>query len=252
MEHHEGVTTMGIYDAQQVCLNGHQVTDTYFRHPEHRQSHCKKCGAVTVHQCPNCHANIKGDYQVDGVFFVGTTPIPKYCESCGAKFPWADKLSESDSPVLKMDPIDSLKRLCSRFPLVVRQLRVRHNGRETIDVADEYDIQDILHSLLYLFFDDVRAEEYTPSYAGKSTRMDFLLKGESVVVEAKMTRKGLGAKEVGEQLIVDIAHYQRHPSCQGLVCVVYDPDHRLANPRGLEKDLSQNEDEFSVYVFIVS
>lgn len=43
-------------------------------------------------------------------------------------------------------------------------------------LEDEYDVQDLPHALLLLYFDDVRAEEWTPSYAGKSARMDFLLK----------------------------------------------------------------------------
>jgi len=44
-----------------------------------------------------------------------------------------------------------------------------------------------------------------PSFAGAASRMDFLLKAEKIVVECKMARKGLGPKEVGEQLITDIA-----------------------------------------------
>ena len=55
-----------------------------------------------------------------------------------------------------------------------------------------------------LHFDDIRPEEWTPSYAGSSARMDFLLKKEQIVLEIKKTRKGLVAKEAGEQLIVEL------------------------------------------------
>jgi hypothetical protein len=72
--------------------------------------------------------------------------------------------------------IASLDRVLNRFHLVARQLRQRYGGRPTLDVADEYDAQNLLHSLLTLYFDDIRAEEWTPSYAGSSSRMDFLLK----------------------------------------------------------------------------
>ena len=150
-----------------------------------------------------------------------------------------------------MTPQHCIEAICLRFHLVVRQIRARHNGRATLDVADEYDVQDLLHSLLHLFFEDVRAEEYTPSYAGKAARMDFLLRNESIVVEAKMTRAGLGSKQIGEQLILDIAHYRAHPSCEMLVCLVYDPDGRVQNPRGLEADLSGNRDGLSVRVYVV-
>jgi hypothetical protein len=87
--------------------------------------------------------------------------------------------------------------------------------------------------------------------AGNANRMDFLLKNESIVVEAKMTRAALGAKQVGDQLIVDIAHYRKHPGCKLLFCLVYDPSARITNPRGLENDLSRTEGNFAVRVFIV-
>jgi hypothetical protein len=35
-------------------------------------------------------------------------------------------------------------------------------------LKDEYDVQDLLYALLRIFFDDVRPEEWTPSFAGKS------------------------------------------------------------------------------------
>lgn len=241
---------MGSYDTQQVCMNGHQITDSFHRYPEHRRDFCKRCGAKTIHQCQNCGAEIAGDYHVDGVASIGfSTPVPRFCERCGAEYPWADKLDEDE--VVKLDPAISIERICNRIPLVVRQLRIRHDGREAHDVQDEYDLQDLLHSLLQLFFDDVRPEEHTPSYAGKAARMDFLLKEESIVIEAKMTRKGLGAKEIGEQLIIDIARYREHPSCSTLFCLVYDPEHRVANPRGLEADLSRSNDGLKVKVFVV-
>jgi hypothetical protein len=139
---------------------------------------------------------------------------------------------------------------CLRFHAVVRQLRTRHGGRPAFDIEDEYDVQDLLHALLRLHFDDIRPEEWTPSYAGKSSRMDFLLKSERVVIEVKMTRKGLDAKQLGEELIVDIAHYRNHADCGTLVCFVYDPENRIANPAGLESDLSQDDPGFHVRLII--
>ena len=50
-----------------------------------------------------------------------------------------------------------------------------------------------------------------PSYAGKSARMDFLLKTEQVVVETKKTRKGLDAKVLGDELLIDIQKISSAP-----------------------------------------
>ena len=104
--------------------------------------------------------------------------------------------------------------------------------------ADEYDVQDLLRALLALYFDDVRPEEWTPSYAGGASRMDFLLKRESVVIEVKKTRPGLTDKEVGDQLIIDSQRYKINQDCRHLICFVYDPEFRMVNPEALANDLS--------------
>lgn len=148
------------------------------------------------------------------------------------------------------DPLTQVELVCTRFHSVARQLRNRYDSRPTLDIVDEYDVQNLLHALLRIFFDDVRPEEWSPSYAGKSSRMDFLLKKESVVVEAKKTRPGLNAKVLGTQLIDDIARYRHHPDCKVLVCFVYDPDGRITNPRGIEADLRQEVDGMQVRVII--
>jgi len=131
----------------------------------------------------------------------------------------------------------SVQELCERFHRVAAQLGSSRRGRRRWQVADEYDVQTLLHGLLLLYFDDVRAEEWTPSRAGASARMDFLIPEHRIVVEAKMTRQGLGSRQVGDQLIADIERYQSHPSCRTLICLVYDPNALLTNPRGLERDL---------------
>jgi hypothetical protein len=56
--------------------------------------------------------------------------------------------------------------ICSRLHVVARQLRVRHDGRPTLEIRDEDDVQDLLHALLRVDFDDIRTEEWTPSYGG--------------------------------------------------------------------------------------
>lgn len=61
-------------------------------------------------------------------------------------------------------------------------------------IEDEYDLQDLLHGLLKLHFDDVRVEDFAPERGGGRSRIDFVLKSERLVVEAKMTRPGLAAR----------------------------------------------------------
>lgn len=166
----------------------------------------------------------------------------------------ADKLLSrlSQGKEESVRPILVLEKIFNRFHQVARQLRSRREERPTIDVSDEYDVQDLLHSLLKLQFDDIRPEEWTPSYAGGSSRMDFLLKNEQLVVEVKKTRDNLRDSAIGEQLIVDIAKYKEHPDCKTLVCFIYDAEGLIANPTGLENDLNSSSTDgliVRVYVF---
>jgi hypothetical protein len=153
--------------------------------------------------------------------------------------------------ILSPDPVLLAELICNRFYIVAKQLEVRHASRSTLIITDEYDVQDLLHSLLKLHFDDVRPEEWTPSYAGSSSRIDFLLKKERIVIEVKKTRNSLAAKEVGDQLLIDIARYAKSPDCDTLICFVYDPDGIISNPRGLESDLvKQSSNALSVRVLV--
>jgi hypothetical protein len=167
-----------------------------------------------------------------------------------SKLPWLEskKKPEKENP---NGGIWKLEQLLKRFHDVARQLKRRHNGRETLIITDEYDVQDLLHALLRTIYDDVRPEENSPSYAGASSRIDFLLKKEQIVVEVKMASASLKDKAIGEQLIIDMKRYQTHPDCKTLVCFVYDPEGFIKNPTALEYDLSGNQDNIDVHVFIV-
>jgi len=143
-----------------------------------------------------------------------------------------------------------VRTICDRFPIVANALTDRYDKRETILITDEYDVQDLLGALLKLHFADVRPEEWTPSYAGNASRMDFLLKPEQLVVEAKMTRKGLGQKELVTQLAEDILRYQSHQDCKTLICFVYDPTGKCSNPTALENDLTKNHGGLQVVVIV--
>ena len=92
-----------------------------------------------------------------------------------------------------------IENIFLKFHKVAKQLTYRYDNRDTIEINDEYDVQDLLHALLRLNFNDIRPEEWVPSYAGGSKRMDFLIKDINVVIETKMTRKNLRDKKIGEE-----------------------------------------------------
>lgn len=147
--------------------------------------------------------------------------------------------------------ISIVKDILNRFDRAARQMKKRYNNRVPIIIEDEYDTQDLLHVILKCYFDDVRPEDYTPSYAGSSSKVDFLLKKEKIVIEVKYATKKLKDKQIGEQLIIDINRYKKHPDCKNLICFVYDPDGNIRNPFGLENDLSGDYENGNLKVFVI-
>jgi len=130
-----------------------------------------------------------------------------------------------------------LQTLIRGLPRAMHPLAHRRKGAQALSFGSEYDIQDLLHSQLRPWVADIRPEEFTPSYAGSSTRMDFLLPTHRLVLETKRIRDKPHAAKVGDELIIDIEHYRRHPECDRLWCVVYDPLQLILNPSGLVTDL---------------
>jgi|HubBroStandDraft_3_1064219.scaffolds.fasta_scaffold26056_3 hypothetical protein len=147
--------------------------------------------------------------------------------------------------------LDLIERIARGLPEMLEPLTHRHAGRPPFVIEDEYDLQDLLHGLLRLFFDDVRPEDYVPEHGGGRSRVDFVLKSEKIVVETKMTRAALGGRQVGDELIIDIERYRAHPDCAALVAVIYDPERRITNRRTLEADLSRTREGLVVRVLVV-
>ena len=161
-----------------------------------------------------------------------------------------EKLPKEKSKKTEESPLDRIEHLCNRFHTVACQLRRRHENRATIDIKDEYDVQDLFHCLLKIDFDDVRPEIWTPEYAGSASRMDFVLPKEKIVIEAKMLRESLTKKKLGEDLLVDIAKYKKFPYCKVIICFIYDPKNMIDNPRGFEADLNTDTSEIRILSFI--
>lgn len=154
-----------------------------------------------------------------------------------------DELSGLKSEIREPDKPDEdvryLAKLFGRFHRAAQSLRHRHDNRETLMIKDEYDVQDLLRSLLHIHFDDIREEEYSPGYAGGNSRIDFVLKNEKIVVETKMTNDRLRDKEIGSQLLIDIGRYRSHPDCKVLVVFIYDKGDHIRNKAGLISDLQK-------------
>lgn len=145
--------------------------------------------------------------------------------------------ARSEQPRKPTSVEELLTVLTKGLPRAMHPLTHRRKGSVNLTFSSEYDIQDLLHALLRPWIADVRPEEFTPSYAGSSTRMDFLLPEHSLVIETKLVRDKSHGRRIGDELIIDMDHYRAHPDCSVLWCVIYDPSHFVANAGGLARDL---------------
>lgn len=140
----------------------------------------------------------------------------------------------SDSPAIQ----ETLLHLLSRFHVYATELQAPPRaGHSAWRIADEYDVQQALCALLRTHFDNIKPEETTPSLAGSSSRVDFLLVSEQTGIEAKMMRDTLSERELGKQLLLDLAQFPSHSQCQSLIFMIYDPTHMIRNPAALRSDV---------------
>ena len=151
----------------------------------------------------------------------------------------SEKLSATiKAEVRKPSTVEELLQTIVRgLPRSMHPLTHRRKGAVSLSFESEYDIQDLLHAQIRPWIADIRPEEFTPSYAGTSTRMDFLLPTHQLVIETKRVRDKSHANKIGDELIIDIEHYRRHPDCNRLWCVIYDQLQLIPNPSGLINDL---------------
>ena len=147
---------------------------------------------------------------------------------------------------------DLIKKICNNIYRFELSMRRRHAGRSRFEINDEYDLQDALRSILALFINDIRPEEYVPSYAGGKSRVDFLLPEHGIIIETKMASKSLKDKDIGDQLVIDFQHYKSLPNCDHLICLVYDKDINIANSSGLITDLEKMSDNDMKITVLVS
>jgi len=146
--------------------------------------------------------------------------------------------------------IHIIENIALNFDNFAKQMRKRQRNHLPYKIEDEWDLQDIFHSILKLFFNNIIPEECTPSYAGGSSRMDFLIKPHKIILELKMTGKNLRDRQVTDQITIDIARYKKHPDCKRLIFFVYDPETLLQNPINLEDELSQVTNGIDVKIIV--
>ncbi|MBH0182980.1 MAG: hypothetical protein HP490_15235 [Nitrospira sp.] len=175
-------------------------------------------------------------------------PTPPVSTSSMTAF---DTLDMPPFPSLsEQETLKLVRKVCLRLHAVARQLRLRKDSRPTVEIEDDYDLQDLLRALLKMEFDEVGTDEWTPPYAGSLPRTTILLNREQIAIVAKKTRSGMTTKDIAEQVSTDSAFYSARNKCTTLFCFVYDPEGRIGSPKRLETDLTRISDRYNVEVLV--
>lgn len=159
-------------------------------------------------------------------------------------------LTRMVEPAPDQDPLSLIRKVCLRFHSVARQLRLRRDYRPTLEIDDDYDLQDLLCALLKVEFDEVATEEWTPPYTDGASRTTLLVNRDQIAVVAKKTRPGLTTKELADQVAADSAYYRAQGRCSILFCFVYDPEGRIGSPKRLETTLTSVSEHCRVEVLV--
>ncbi|QPD03691.1 MAG: hypothetical protein Nkreftii_001465 [Candidatus Nitrospira kreftii] len=166
------------------------------------------------------------------------------------------KPSTSPSPtrasetIPDQDPLQLIRKVCLHLHSVARQLRLRRDYRPTLEIDDDYDLQDLLCALLKMEFDEVATEEWTPPYTEGTPRTMLLVNRDQIAIVAKKTRSGLTAKELADQVTADSAYYRAQGRGSTLFCFMYDPEGRIGSPKRLETTLTSVSEHCRVEVLV--
>ncbi|WP_437956633.1 hypothetical protein WME76_35385 [Sorangium sp. So ce119] len=134
--------------------------------------------------------------------------------------------------------LEQVRQICSNFREVVTPLIRRRAAKTPFSIADEYDVQDLLHMALRALTLEVRVEEPGASFAGAGSLRDFFVPKARTVIEVKRVRdSNHGRRGVADELMADRVRHANHGGCERLVCLVFDPEGHISNPVVFKQDL---------------
>lgn len=151
-----------------------------------------------------------------------------------------------------LEALEQLDHICRRLPIAFAIMGRKVQNRTGLKVADEYDVQRILHAICATIFEEVEDEDPTPKMAAGSSRLDFLLRRERVAVETKMLGDNLTLPKLRDDLSKDIVYFRAHQNAGSLFIFAYDPGRKILSPAGFEAAFHSDSDDFPVRIVVAS
>lgn len=124
-----------------------------------------------------------------------------------------------------LSPKELIQQILDNFQNSTNKItQARRAGRNSFGIKDEYDVQDIVYTMLKGIFPLMKEEDPVPRQGLKSSRIDLIIREEGILIEVKMIKEtDSNEKEFVEQLKTDIQSYHQSEWLRHLICFVYDP-----------------------------
>jgi len=124
-----------------------------------------------------------------------------------------------------------LVQLCERLAVAAKPLSRPRKNKTPFEIGNEYDAQDVLHSIIRAYFKYAVSEEVIKKLGGaKSTRADFAIESLGAIVELKYVRDPEDQQRIVDELAEDLLYYEQWAPLRVFIYVVYnsadlrDPD----------------------------
>lgn len=96
--------------------------------------------------------------------------------------------------------------------------------KTVIKIEDEYDVQDLLYVSLKSVFPTMKYENPLAKFGGKSTRLDFVLMEEGIIIEVKQINESeKNDSKFTDQVKIDIESYHVLDYLTDLIFYIYAP-----------------------------
>ena len=152
---------------------------------------------------------------------------------------------------MNLSSIEVVLKVLNNFSNSIKRITTdRYNDRGGIEIKDEYDVQDILFSLLKGFFLDLQRENPLIKQAGLSSRIDLHIPSEDIMVEVKMIKEAdRNHKNYIHQLKEDIVNYSSNSNLKHLVFFTYDPFRKTTDENDFKEleNILKDSRTFEIY-----
>jgi len=151
--------------------------------------------------------------------------------------------------------LEMIKQILENFPEGIKKITKRRKGKQVFTFKDEYDVQDVLYTILKPLFPKMKEEDPIPKHGSTSTRIDLIFREQGILLEVKMIKESdKNEDKFITQLKEDIQSYHVCQWMKHLICFVYDPLNKTKDINSfydLNGNQTINEKTFDVEVIVV-